>query len=791
MTRLRLTQGLFLLIGPVGILAPKAMVPLLMAAGAVGLWRWVKDGRVSDGWNVPVLAVLAAFLVWAVASALWSIDPMLSVTRALIVGGLCLSGLGTLYLVRRQSKVERQSLRRYFLIGFAAAVAGLAAAWIYIRVTGDTFTGSILSDPLTTLNNGAASASLLIWPVAAILWTGGRRKSALAVVAAMAAALTLFSSAAALLALVAGVSVVALFMVGGRKLPLLLGPLVAVGILAAPMIVDVLPEGASGSLTSAQHRVLMWRFVAQKIDEKPVLGWGMNTARAIDQEAWRLDAQTEIMPLHPHNAPLQVRLELGLPGALLFAGFVMLLIVSARPKGRPDAQAIASLSMLTGYIAIAAISYGVWQSWWIALAWMLAVTASLTREPHIYGATEKRSWPEWFIRHFYELSAYAFSHSPRQSYRHISRMVKGKSIEILHAPKNKRKLIASRPQDAHREPHLFWIEAHGAVASMWLAACLNRHPDMLTNHSNVWPPNLSHEAPPEAVVPSLSNILEYVRRVIKDFLMWRLETGPENMNYVHLSKHPWELLKCFPGKRCLQGSHLFVLRNINEYFYRMMKDAPDYRCYGVVNGFKLHDSVKEEEGITTAKAIVLRNPVIQIQSLAENWQTRLEFESSVDIQPTIDIVAAEIKTSSFAEKTDVALIRYVLEDTKDPFGRLLLLVSLDILDSHMRAFSVPDGANAYAMERLVSDRAYFGELAADVTGGTLGAAADLADMLFINRDINPHRANRMSDAETFASWPAPMRQIFRDTFYQMFHRQYAELGYNLDFVLSDEPQGRV
>ena len=94
---------------------------------------------------------------------------------------------------------------------------------------------------------------------------------------------------------------------------------------------------AAGIPPSAAHRLLIWDFVILRIAERPLLGWGMEASRSLPGHAttppggpgplrpgWRRDARlagrrAELLPLHPHNGALQLRLELGWPGVLLAA----------------------------------------------------------------------------------------------------------------------------------------------------------------------------------------------------------------------------------------------------------------------------------------------------------------------------------------------------------------------------------------------------------------------------------------------------------------------------------------
>jgi O-antigen ligase len=139
---------------------------------------------------------------------------------------------------------------------------------------------------------------------------------------------------------------------------------------------------------SAINRLIIWQFSTKKIFEKPVTGWGMNTARNIpggnDKYTLRVaDASGKeftlfrefFVPLHTHNQALQIWLELGTIGAILVAGFGWLFI---RKLGRPETHP-AVFGVVISILAFNFLSFGAWQSWWIATQFLcisLAIAAT-------------------------------------------------------------------------------------------------------------------------------------------------------------------------------------------------------------------------------------------------------------------------------------------------------------------------------------------------------------------------------------------------------------------------------
>jgi O-antigen ligase len=118
---------------------------------------------------------------------------------------------------------------------------------------------------------------------------------------------------------------------------------------------------------SWSDRLRIWGFVAEQFSRAPLRGAGLDASRAFPG----------VVPLHPHNAPLQLWYELGAPGAVLATCFWLWLwrrmaecAERSRLLGATSAAAAAS------YLAIGSVSFGIWQDWWIcvgALAMMLCV----------------------------------------------------------------------------------------------------------------------------------------------------------------------------------------------------------------------------------------------------------------------------------------------------------------------------------------------------------------------------------------------------------------------------------
>jgi O-antigen ligase len=151
---------------------------------------------------------------------------------------------------------------------------------------------------------------------------------------------------------------------------------------------NVAYEWVSQISATAVHRIYIWRFVSDRILERRFTGWGLDASRSIpgaDTYIVQFDrslpfqpyGEMTALPLHPHNAPLQLWLELGLPGAALFAlrcGGLLLGVARGLPRRLPAAAASAAILVA---VALSSFSYGVWQTWWLAALWLAAAMTTV------------------------------------------------------------------------------------------------------------------------------------------------------------------------------------------------------------------------------------------------------------------------------------------------------------------------------------------------------------------------------------------------------------------------------
>ncbi|MBO6520075.1 MAG: O-antigen ligase family protein [Rhodospirillales bacterium] len=329
---------------------------------------------------MPLAVTATAFSVWVIVATIWSPEPADALPRVIKLVPLILLGCFALRLPHMVD-VDGRRAARWMTNGTAVAVVLLLAAIGYAYGTGDALWGEFDQDPLTPLNSNAVVLALISWPLLIVF---GPRKPFEAAALAVCTLITLCLSsslAAFMVFLICSGVLVFRWMIGVRA-GYAIAVVAAALIVLAPYIIQLTkvkeyladhPVAYSDVTSSARHRLAMWSFAAEKIGEKPWLGWGMGASRHIPQEEYRLAPNMEIMPLHPHNLALQTRLELGLPGALILAGFVFAIFYRLATFTDDGWKSGVAMAAASAWLFVANVSYGMWQSWWIAMAFLLAI----------------------------------------------------------------------------------------------------------------------------------------------------------------------------------------------------------------------------------------------------------------------------------------------------------------------------------------------------------------------------------------------------------------------------------
>jgi len=359
---------------------PLAFAPVVALAGLLTLPNF----RVREEDRPAAIAVLV-LVIWAAGSMVWSPytpkNPGQATGLKLILEAALFGSAIT--AARGASPTPRRWLLRFLawgmaLLGVVMIVEAATSAGIYraLRVA--------MHDPIRPdlgIKNVAQALFILalFTPAAMIaaVRVGGGWLLWIPMMVGIAWPSLAFSYDAPLLALVASLIAMGLVLRWPRTAPRVLAGVAATFFLAAPLAVWVTRRlgwydrlAADVSLSWSQ-RMGYWRHAQDWIGDHPLRGWGLDASRMFAPG----------IRLHPHDAALQIWLELGLIGAVA-AAVLWVAILAGLSRTRPDPAVAAGAGCAVAYLTFNAVSFGVWQEWYLALgALACAACAALMRQP--------------------------------------------------------------------------------------------------------------------------------------------------------------------------------------------------------------------------------------------------------------------------------------------------------------------------------------------------------------------------------------------------------------------------
>jgi len=118
---------------------------------------------------------------------------------------------------------------------------------------------------------------------------------------------------------------------------------------------------------SLEHRIRMWAYSWEQIVQHPWIGAGFDASRSY-QDTFQVRGSSlniVIVSLHPHNAAMQIWLEIGFIGAALAALSIGFLIKPALKFAQTPQRASALCGTIIAATLFGLTTIGVWQFWWI------------------------------------------------------------------------------------------------------------------------------------------------------------------------------------------------------------------------------------------------------------------------------------------------------------------------------------------------------------------------------------------------------------------------------------------
>lgn len=363
--------AVFLFSPPLAWLGSRGYSTVLAFAGLFTLPAW----RLQDR-DRPAAAAILVLLAWAVISTFWSPYHPRKIGENTALKLVLQAGLYTAAICA--ARVAAPTTRTWMLRALAWGTALLGLVLLIEGITGAAIYQALRAaahDPIRPdlgVRNAARGLFVLalFTPAATLasMRVGGRRIAVPFILAGLIWPSHAFSYDAPLLSL-------ALAAVAGwavwtwpRRAPQVFAAASGLFFLGAPLIVWTLERLGAYDLIQSKvslswsQRMGYWRHAVAWIGDHPFRGWGLDSSRMFGPG----------IKLHPHDAALQIWLELGAIGALAAAALWVAIFLGLGRDRRDPAMAAAAATGVV-YLTFDAVSFGVWQEWWLALGALACV----------------------------------------------------------------------------------------------------------------------------------------------------------------------------------------------------------------------------------------------------------------------------------------------------------------------------------------------------------------------------------------------------------------------------------
>lgn len=329
------------------------------------------------------LAATIGFSIWVATTLFWSPIPGAEWLGLTVLASALAAGA----LVFEAQRASRRRAERFAGL-FIAMVSAASAALMFEGLSGGYLRDILPPEDLsplrwkdfTALGRGVTAMAPLAFPVAVLL----RRYSGSWLVA-FSPVFALFVAAAnfSIFANVAGLGCGVLAFWAAIRWPRgsvkFWSALIVVSLIALPFAASLIPAEAvvNGEFSAAPpswaQRLVVWRDTGlTAIANCMPWGCGADYARALGEQGETIEIPgwpiaLPSMPVHPHNLFLQIWLELGLPGVILFATALIFATITLL-RAKIDAATAAAIS---GAVAVSFISVmfeaSLWQVWRLAV----------------------------------------------------------------------------------------------------------------------------------------------------------------------------------------------------------------------------------------------------------------------------------------------------------------------------------------------------------------------------------------------------------------------------------------
>ena len=365
---------------PLGIVAKQSMATTFILVASVLI---VTTFLLSPQKLIPNKSIVYGFLIFF----LYACSIHFLIVECIPCKSLVLTKIPMLGLVLWVASLDlaRLDCFRQFKISWAINISlFLASIFLIIEFLNDAVLYRWLSDrindpevALSRYNRVTSALVLFVWPVSYWAYQKGNIVTAISlIIVTFCAALLSHSNSALVVSIIIPiVAIVAYFLpifvfwAGFFSLSIftLLSPFIFVSLL------NWIKPFSNSIPPSTLDRIEIWHRSAIAVFEAPWFGYGIGITRylAIPQELMEKYKYHVTPTTHPHNAAIQLWLELGVMGLSIF---LMLLYFAVHPLKRvPRPCLCITLAVAAGVIFTSLVSFGFWQETWLGIIGLVVI----------------------------------------------------------------------------------------------------------------------------------------------------------------------------------------------------------------------------------------------------------------------------------------------------------------------------------------------------------------------------------------------------------------------------------
>ncbi|HAB38135.1 MAG TPA: hypothetical protein DCE52_09105 [Rhodobacteraceae bacterium] len=341
--------------------------------------------------NKGVLTIVVMSIGWLLFRAMYIESGEHSLLSWTKIVAICGAGLILFRYVIGLDDKNKARISRFLIGGVFVSLAIIFIGCLSIDAGYAEFLRTGRSDQKTIFSAGVIFVSLICPAVLYYSWINNKIIFSLLIIT-VSIVMTISQSFAAIFAVMAGVlSSIFILYFGFKAINVikiclifftLSVPILGPGILTGvnEIVLGQQSEEADESVGikgSVAHRYYIWKFTIDRAREHPILGWGLDASRSLPGGDVNIGIGRELMPLHPHNAFLQIWVELGYVGLMLLASIIWLMFPRTPPGEAFDKRMAILPITICMLVVIMSLSFGIWQSWWMSSIALIICLASM------------------------------------------------------------------------------------------------------------------------------------------------------------------------------------------------------------------------------------------------------------------------------------------------------------------------------------------------------------------------------------------------------------------------------